>query len=77
MHIMDRHLDIVRVKERLGKRNRTSEGWGDVLINFRVTVDEDGVLYSHICEVRLRYKYPGKTVLTLEMFEPQDYATFL
>ena len=48
--------EVVRIKERLHDSSRTSEGWGDVMVNFRMkpnpecthSVGEE----DHICELQ-------------------------
>jgi len=49
--------EIVRVKERLHNLSRTSEGWGDVMVNFRLKIDDKNKKHSvgtehHICEIQ-------------------------
>jgi len=57
---LNQRTEIVRVKERLAKNSRTGEGWGDILINFKLkqglSAAIDAGSYSHICEVQFARK---------------------
>jgi len=54
-----KEAEVVRIKERLQITSRTSEGWGDIMINFRLKLTpEEKVNLSvgtedHICEIQL------------------------
>lgn len=51
---------IVRIKERLHNKSRTSEGWGDVMVNFRLNTPDEAKsgrrlsagTEHHICEIQ-------------------------
>eukprot|EP00397_Hematodinium_sp_SG-2012_P026044 GEMP01027251.1.p1 GENE.GEMP01027251.1~~GEMP01027251.1.p1 ORF type:complete len:586 (+),score=121.68 GEMP01027251.1:51-1808(+) len=57
MKIIADEVEIVRVKERLFDTSRTSEGWGDIMINFRLKLPSLASVSvgtgDHICEIQL------------------------
>jgi len=52
--------DVVRVKERLHNDSRTSEGWGDVMVNFRMKADPECTFSAgaedYVCELQFARK---------------------